>query len=134
MNRHLFRFKSYLAQDVLFDETIDHLFVYIVKKPETRNLYLQIKTWLSKFNINMPEQSLSNVILGPEGEDDCPLINHILLMFKIVIYKARNKEIIPNLNYFINYLKQTQKIEAKIAQNRNKMKYHNRKWRSLKPL
>ena len=56
--------------------------------------------------------------------DDIQLINHVLLTFKHSLYNCRDALTLPNFFYVRERLKQAQKIEYKIAKDRNVLDLH----------
>ena len=127
-NWHLYKFKLAPTPRCSFcficDETVDHIFIHCI---EVKKIYFQVKIWLSQKEINLPEQNFHSMILGV----DSILINHILLIFKIVVYKARENLKLPSIEYFRNYLKHVVVTEGSIAKKRNKEKQHLKKWKGL---
>ena len=65
--------------------------------------------------------------------DDIKLINHILLTFKHSLYNCRDALTLPNFFYERERLKQAQKIEYKIAKDRNAPDLHLKKWERIIP-
>jgi hypothetical protein len=128
LNRDLCRFKliSYASCSFckIHPETIDHLFVYCIK---TKNLYFEIRDWLEKFDLFLPESNTYNIILGV---DDLT-INFVILMFKLILFKKRENEKIPNIGIFALFLKSFEIIERKAAQTKNNMPQHLKKWQKL---
>ena len=128
LNRDLCRFKLKSSPRCSFcyfyNETIDHLFIYC---RESKNLYFEIKKWASVYNINLPEQNFSTMILGV---DDC-LINHLILIFKILLYKARDTQILPSIVFFQHKLSSIINMEETIARKKGKINQHKKKWEKL---
>ena len=128
LNRDLCRFKLKSSPRCSFcyfyNETIDHLFIYC---RESKNLYFEIKKWASVYNINLPEQNFSTMILGV---DDC-LINHLILIFKILLYKARDTQILPSIVFFQHKLSSIINMEETIAKKKGKINQHKKKWEKL---
>ena len=125
LNRDLNRFKilEYASCSFCFicPETVYHLFVDCI---ESKNFYFDIRIYFENFGVIIPESNYQNIILGV----DEPIINFIILHFKIVIYKFREKRKRPSLNYFLNILRQNRIIEYKIAKRNNVLEKHRRKW------
>ena len=71
--------------------------------------------------------NLRTVCLGTK-EMEKGLLDFLIISGKYFIYtcKIRNKE--PNINHFINNLKQRELIEKCIATNADKIETHTRKW------
>ena len=86
----------------------------------------------------MPPLTPQNAILGKVKDevhetDDIKLINHILLTFKQLLYNCRDALTPPNFFYVRERLKQVQKIEYKIAKDRNTLGLHLKKWEKIIP-
>ena len=105
-------------------ETIDHLFVECI---EARNYYFEIRNWLGNYGISLPNSNKKNIILGV----DKITINFVILLFKYLLYKQREKEKPPSLQQFKNVLRQYEFIERKVAINKNKTLIHNKKWEKI---
>ena len=128
LNRDLHRFKilghSSCSFCSLYPETIDHIFVECI---ESKNFYFDIRNWLLKFDIFLPECNKLNIILGV----DDTMLNYILLLYKMCLYKAREKRKIPNLIMFKNCLKHNEKIEYKLAKEKDVVPKHKNKWNKI---
>lgn len=128
LNRNLHRFKilnnSSCSFCSLYLETMDHFFVKCV---ESKTLYFEIKDHFEKNGINLPESNLINILLGV----DDTIVNYILLSFKLLLYKSRDKDKIPTLSLFKNILKQNKKIEYKTAKSKDIHLKHNNKWSKI---
>ena len=95
--------------------------------PVTLQIWEKLKKWLSP-DIWLPPLTPQNAILGiVEDElhetDDIKLINHILT-FMQSLYNHRVAPTPPNFFYVRERLKQVQKIEYKIAKDRNTLSLH----------
>ena len=88
------------------NKTIINLFSACTKTINTWNL-LRTKTKLT-----LPVWTPKSAFFGFHEIDD-KLINHIHLIFKIAVYKNRNKNICSE-TYVINKIIQTKKIEQKL--------------------
>ena len=53
------------------------------------------------------------------------------MIFRIVVYKARENLKLPSIEYFRNDLKHVVVTEGSIAKKRNKEKQHLKKWKGL---
>jgi len=73
-----------------------------------------MKNHFKDFGINLPECNLNNIILGV---DDL-VVNYILICFKILLYKSRDKGKIPSFTLFKNILNHNKNIEYKMAQQK----------------
>ena len=106
------------------DETVIHLFSACIHTLNTWNL-LRNKTKLT-----LPVLTPKSAFFGFHEVDD-KLINHIHLIFKIAIYKNRNKNIC-SANYVINKIIQIKKIEQNITYlNQVASDTNKRKWARL---
>ena len=103
------------------NETIIHLFSACTKTINTWNL-LRAKTKLT-----LPVLTPKSAFFGFHEIDD-KLINHIHLIFKIAVYKNRNKNICSE-TYVINKIIQTKKIEQNITYlNQIASEINKKKW------
>ena len=111
-------------------ETAEHLFCYC---PSAITLYNQIKQWCETFHIILPPMKEQIILYGvfPIVKENL-LCNHIILMFKIMMYRGRDMGNTPTLAIFKNYLSDIYKIETKIATNNCKLAKNNMKWRFYK--
>jgi len=79
----------------------------------------------------LPDLNISNIILGIDSEKNGAIINLILTVFKLIIYKSRPSGQMPSVQLFINQLSFYEKIERNIARKRDKLAYHFKKWTNL---
>ena len=105
--------------------------------PVTLKIWEELKKWLRP-EIRLPPLTPQNAILGivedeSQETDDIKLINHILLTFKHSLYNCRDALTLPNFFYVRERLKQAQKIEYKIAKDRNALDLHLKKWERIIP-
>ena len=102
-------------------ETIKHLFYDCLK---TKTLWLSLK---NRLNMQLPELTPESAFFGFPNADNA-LLAHLHLIFKTAIYTGREKGDC-NLEYIVNRIKQTRKIEENIvylnsaAKERNKEKW-----------
>ena len=104
-------------------ESLTHLFLacrYV------KNFWNEIKQYLEKYGIK--HVSDKQKIFGDLGS---PLITHIVVLAKYVIYNARRDEKLPNVAHFQSWLKSDMETERYIAQRHNTMKNFDEKWRAL---
>ena len=107
-------------------ETIEHLFVDCL---ETRNFYFKCKSWLKQNEIsNFPELNFKNILLG---SDSGIMENMLLLLFKRLLYVARNKFKVPTLKEFQHQLILQEKIEYIIAESKSKIFKHLKKYEKI---
>ena len=65
---------------------------------------------------------------------DMPLLNHIILLGKQVIYQSRHLNIKPSLSLLKMKLKNANQLELLIASKQNKsIDIHNAKWKAMLP-
>ena len=119
----------YSSYCFLYEETIKHLFC---ECNVTLSVYLQIKYILETNNVFLPDCTASDILLGLllPGPKNC-LINHLILIYKYMVYAKRNNDRDCNVSTFINLVKQTENIEKRITKKRNKYHYHIKKWEPL---
>ena len=132
LNRDLFRFKIIESPICSFcsnySETIDHVFVHC---EHSKSLYRDIRIWTKSSGIVLPDLNISNIILGIDSEKNGAIINLILIVFKLIIYKSRSSGQMPSVQLFINQLGFYEKIERNIARKRDKLACHFKKWTNL---
>ena len=58
------------------------------------------------------------------------LINHILLLYKVILFISRENSR-PSLSMFIVKIKEIETIERNIARNKNKLHFHFAKWAKI---
>ena len=104
-------------------ESLTHLFLTCryVKK-----FWDDIKQFLVKYDIRQITDKQKIF-----GDLNSPLITHIVVLAKYVIYKARRNERHPNVAHFQSCLKIDIETERYIAQTRNTLENFNEKWRML---
>ena len=64
---------------------------------------------------------------------DVPLLNHIILLAKQVIYQSRHLNIKPSLSLLKTKLKSAYQSEFFIAEQNNSIDIHNAKWKAMLP-
>ena len=127
LNFDLYRFKiiefSTCSLCHSYPETVDHLFIECTEA----NYYIQIKNWLRSFGVFLPELNKLDILLGV----DDVLVNFVILLYKYSLYRSREKNNMPSLLLFTNIIQKYEQIERKIARSRNKIAYHEKKWKRL---
>ncbi len=100
---------------------------------ESKNFYFEIRNWLiNQAQLILPPLSVSTAILGVDNTTlNADIINFILLVYKLLLFKRRDKYAPPSLQLFILYLKHYEKIEKRVSKRRNKEGIHLRKWAKL---
>ena len=102
------------------------------------HIWEELKKWLNP-EIRLPPLTPQNAILGiVEDEshetDDIKLLNHILLTFNQSLHiNHRDTPTPPTFFYVRERLKQVQKLEYKIAKDRNTQGLHLKKWEKIIP-
>ena len=87
---------------------------------------MQVKNWCHSMDLNLPTLSYNNVIIIgvlPCSGDNV-LINHFILLYKLVLFNSRDKNIIPTLILFKSKIKEIETIEYKIATKQGKTFKH----------
>ena len=76
-------------------------------------------------DLNLPTLSYNNVFIGvlPCSGDNV-LIYHFILLYKLVLFNRRDKNIIPTLTLFKSKVKEIETIEYKIATKEGKTFKH----------
>ena len=107
------------------NESLHHLFLDCVI---SKKLWSDIKIFFSN-NIAIPDLTLQSALFGFLGRsNDNFCLNHILLIYKLCLYRFRNKKV-PNLQLFIKNLRERELMERQIVQaNENKLITHRKKW------
>ena len=107
------------------DETINHLFY---ECPKTLDLWAQIQQRFP--GIELPDITPVSAYIGLPF-DSIPLIQHLHLIFRICLYKGREKKVC-NIQYFVNKTKQIRQIETQIiSSNPRKRLFNQRKWAGI---
>ena len=112
------------------EETTTHLFLTC---PITTNLWQKIQRKCSPF-LTLPNISVFTVHLGFFSEPpDQNMItkNQVLLSFKQFMYKHWADRPSVNFENFLRYLMLIQKIEYKIAKDKERLEVHCKKWDTL---
>ena len=108
------------------DETPIHLFC---ECNSTRSLWLQLNRHFHsdlKFPVLTPQTAISGIF--NDSVSNIHLINHILLLFKLYIYKSRNKHRL-NINELLANILNIKKLEKVTAfGNVKKVAAYNKKW------
>lgn len=64
---------------------------------------------------------------------DMPLLNHIMLLGKQVIYQSQHLNIKPSLSLLETKLKNPYQLELLIAKQNKSIDIHNAKWKAMLP-
>ena len=90
---------------------------------------MQIKTWCNNLGIKLPDMNYLNIIIGVLPCTGINmLINHIIMLFKHILFYNRDKSFTPTLSMFQIQLNQIERIEYKIAVKNGKTYNHLCKW------
>ena len=94
---------------------------------------MQIVSWLNDLNIAIIELKDSEIMEGYTYESPhWILLNHILIIGKQIIYSSRLSKSKPLLSQFIVQLKHIERIEHYIAKRRDRISFHEKKWKIMK--
>ena len=106
-------------------ETMQHLFLDC---EVSKSLWFDIKMFFNN-NLDIPDLNLQSVIFGfIDSNKDNLAINNILLIYKLCLYRFRDKKL-PNLKLFLKNLREREFMERQIVlSNENKLLFHNKKW------
>ena len=106
------------------NETINHLFV---ECRVSKTLWNDIKSYFQDI-ITIPDLDLQSAVLGFFNDDGDLALNNILLIFKLCLYRFRNKKT-PNFQLFLKNLYDRESLERNIVMsNATKLAFHNKKW------
>ena len=112
------------------EESLEHLFLHC---KVTKDFWTHTINWLNKSNITISRLSDSKILLGITKESPhWTLLNHILIAGKQVIHTNRLRKTKPLLPQLIAKLKYIEHIEYFIAKKRDRLKFHQQKWKILK--
>jgi len=112
------------------EESLEHLFLHC---KFTKDFWTHTINWLNKSNITISRLSDSEILLGITKESPhWTLLNHILIAGKQVIHTNRLRKTKPLLPQLIAKLKYIEHIEYFIAKKRDRLKFHQQKWKILK--
>ena len=111
-------------------EDILHLFCNCAK---TQDLWNSFANALSE-NLDLPQLNPTIVFLGESNiqVNDNVLLSHILLFFKKFICDKKNHPSRIHFLSFMNYVKEVEKIEQKIAHRKGKLEFHFKKSNPIK--
>ncbi len=109
------------------EETMEHLMWlcdYVSK------LWNEVCCWFEELNMNI-NLTYWEVCFGASGQNNESFLNMIILLLKRYIYKCRVQETRPLFSDFKNLVIFYEKVEKRIALNRDKYDYHIKKWEPL---
>ena len=120
---------TYCASSV---ENIQHLFSQCIV---TKSLWSKIQNFfISK--VCIPNLSIQSAFIGFADlhNDNYIFINHLLLIFKIYVYRKRNHNVL-NITSFIQKVASVESLERfSIDHNKHKAVFHSKKWSLVLPL
>ena len=100
-------------------ETIEHLFYECIY---AKNLLFKICEWLSVTNIEIPVFSFEYIMFGVLPVcDKNELLNLIIIIYKLTLYKHKGEELEKLFIIFKNKLKEIKTTELKIASYNNNL-------------
>ena len=110
--------------------TLTHLFCECYK-PIT--LYKQIQEWCKSLSINLPDMNPLNILYGiiPLNKQSI-LLNHLIMLYKITVYKARRNEKLLSLKNYQTKIVNIEQVEEYIAIKSNKVTKYEDKWNKIK--
>lgn len=130
-NEQLFKMKIVNSVTCTFcnsnTETLEHLFW---RCPVVQNFWTQIVNFMNEKNMHMT-LNFKKVSFGSERINENIAENYILLTAKYFIAKCKYTEQSPDVNHYLNYIKQKEQIERIIATNKGKITIHEQKWNKI---
>ena len=135
LNQRLYTFGKSLSKRCsycdMFDENVQHIFYDC---PHSTRLWDELGTFLSPV-LFLPDLSPQSALIGFHSEvsDHNLLVNHLLLLFKIFIYKNREKKRLV-FNNFLIQIKNVFKLEIQCQNNLRNDGYYSEKWNILRGL
>ena len=134
-NEKLFRFKmmdsplcSFCKKDIEF---LEHL---LLQCTIIEGFWKAFTSWLTKQNISLEALTLLNILFGVFNEnEDNIILNHLILIVKLYIYKCKLNGTNPSLKVFIARTKTVCQRELQIATKHDKLLKHYEKWKQSSP-
>ena len=116
----------------LVNEIVAHLFC---ECKETVRTWKHLKTWTNRY-MNLQRIYPESMLLGisQERSHDFALKSHLLLMFKCHIYLNKDHKNDLGISGLKAFIKLIENIERHIAQERDKLECHCKKWNPMLPL
>ena len=126
----------------VLDITSDNLCTFCREEPETLiHLFCDCKIvdafwndvfdWiLARFRINVPSNNFHKLFGFHTQYANNPLVNHMLLVARFLIYRCKHSNTTPNMPQYFNAITSTKKSEHYIAKKDNKLEFHYKKWSS----
>ena len=126
-------FKCKLVSTTLCDfccqalDSIDHRYFYC---NTTQEFWTQLTIWIqAEYNRVCNVNNIHNLITNMYN--DMPLIETIMLNAKYYIYSCFLKKEKPNINTFKHVVKEIEKTERYIANQKNLLHVHDTKWSNM---
>jgi len=123
-------FKCKLSTSSLCDfcheniDSLEHRYFYC---RITQEFLSNLTTWVkSKFNIVCEFQNVQFIITN--SCTSAPVMDTILLHAKYYIYTCFIKKSLPHINVFIDMIEDLENTEKQIAEEKNRLFAHNKKW------
>ena len=136
LNKHLHQFKIVstplcsLCSSV--NETVFHLFGECLS---TIKLWKIVQKWSTTVGLVLPDLNAKDSVLGfLTTKGTLILENHVLLIFKMFLYRNKQNPNAVSFTHFRLYLKQIYDIEHNIAQRNGSLARHYSKWDPLTSL
>ena len=107
-------------------ETISHLFL---ECKNTKRVWSQLQKYFAS-NLDIPNLNLQSAVVGFLDHPNKHFLNNLLLTYKMVLYKYRNRKVI-SMNLVLKNMQSRKQIEENIAREKNKIEYHDKKWKIL---
>ena len=85
---------------------------------------------LARFRINVPSNNFHKLFGFHTQYVNNPLVNHMLLLARFLIYQCKHSKTTPNMPQYFNAITSTKKSEHYIAKKHNKLEFHYKKWSS----
>ena len=79
-------------------------------------------------NLDIPNLNLQSAVVGYLDHPNKLFLNNLLLTFKMVLYKYRNRKAI-SMNLIVKNMLARKQIEENIAREKNKIEFHDKKWK-----
>ena len=111
------------------EESLEHLL--FLCKSSSFFFWKEVLSWLAddvKISLNL---SLLDILFGKFDLNDFLLVNHVILLAKIFIYKCKYSNVNPSLIVFKAKLKATYQSELFIAKRNGRLLIHYKKWNPL---
>ena len=111
------------------EETISHLFYYCI---HIHDIWNQVQIYFTDY-FHFSQLTPQTAILGFHNIDNDTFLiqNHILLLFKLYIFKARKHKLL-SFNNFLNEVSKIKNSQKRVAgNNRNKCERFRKKWHRI---